>query len=193
MHNCWVYITNGLQDKASFVHARMGNHQLGRVQYEIVVKDDIQIQDTRAESNPTPLSSDGLLDRLGFIQQCMGRERCADMQGGIDEPVLIQVVHRLGFVKLGLGHQFDRVVFAHKLDAAGAVLQRIAHVGAHRDVCVVIIHGVSIVHPGFGGQLPVIDEPGIPFEEDIMEPAAVCREVNFKQTAASGFQRDGRR
>ena len=67
MHNSWVYITNGLQNKASFMHTGMGNHQTGRVYDHVIIEDDIKIQNPGAKPYGIRFTPQTLLDALGFV------------------------------------------------------------------------------------------------------------------------------
>jgi len=128
MHNRRVYITDGVQDKASFVHARMGNHQMGGIDHQIIKEYDIQIQYPGAESDGLAFAPDLGLNGPGFAQKFEGCQMGLNQQGGIDKPILIQVIHRLGAVKGRTRKQFNLAVGTQGIEAPTTVLQRVAEV-----------------------------------------------------------------
>jgi hypothetical protein len=94
-----IYITDGLQHKTSFVHARMGKFKISAFYNLLVIENEIEIKGTGTEANFFhPLTARGL-DGIGNGEQVMGHQGRLDAKSRIHEPVLIGVIDRRRAIK----------------------------------------------------------------------------------------------
>jgi hypothetical protein len=99
MHDSRVYITNGLQDKASFVHSGVRYHQVIGFENNILVKYDIQVKKPGTEAHGILFSAEFALNMPGSGQQIMRGQVGEDFDRRVDKPVLIHVIDRFRTVK----------------------------------------------------------------------------------------------
>ena len=91
----------GLHDEGADEHARMGDDEVGLVDVDLVVEQDVDVD------GPVVIDAVGAgllaaaqlaLDALGAAQQLAGRELGADANDGIHEGMVGLKAPRLGFV-----------------------------------------------------------------------------------------------
>ena len=163
MHNCWVYITYGLQDKASFMHPRMRYCQLRRFKNVVFEKNDIQVDDSRPVPDRTGFASHPLLHRLHCMEQVQGCQVCFDLYSRIEKPVLSKVVHGRSPIKRGSLDQRNRLTAAQSLYGQTAVLQQVTKIGSDGYICPVCHAGFEIAQIDANEQGQNIQSPASPY------------------------------
>jgi hypothetical protein len=68
MNDCGIYITNRLQDKASFVQAGMGYQKLRCLDNGLVVEDDVQVDDSGTEADRVAVAAGPPLNPFEGVQ-----------------------------------------------------------------------------------------------------------------------------
>jgi hypothetical protein len=133
MNDCGIYITNRLQDKASFVQAGVGYLKVRCVDHGLVVEDDIQVDDPGPEANSVTVATGPLLNSLKGVQQGVTIETGDDFSGRVHEPVLIQIVDRGGFVKPGAGDDGRMLKNSQGVDGPPAIIELVPQIGSDGD------------------------------------------------------------
>ena len=93
MNPARINITGGLQNKAPFVKPGMRDGQSLALQDALVIKEQIQIENSWSETNAAFLSSSALLYLLKGIEQGFRTEIRFHAGDTVDEPVLIRHMH----------------------------------------------------------------------------------------------------
>ena len=144
MYDAGIYITNRLQDKASFMHSGMGNGQVGRFDDTVIIKYDVDIQNAGAEANGILFASCQPLDLLNALEKRFGPQNGLDLDSRVDEPILVGVIDRFGFIEWGLGQQAGIDTICQGSYAVPAVGKFVSDVGADGKNSGMLFHVVEL-------------------------------------------------
>ena len=105
-------VAQGAEDEVALVHAGMGDGEVGFIDDEVVVEEDVEVEGARAPALAAD-SAGGLFDVAEVGEQVAGGEGGVERDGGVEVGVLAGRADGFGFVGFGLGDEFGVGQVAH--------------------------------------------------------------------------------
>ena len=120
------------EDEVSLEHARMGDLEIGCGDDFVSVKEDVEVDQARAFGERF-LAAHLRFDFAERSEKLNSRKIGLRLEDGVEEPRLVEIIDRLGFVDAGKFCDVD-TGFSEETNGFAQVFLAVANVGAEREV-----------------------------------------------------------